>query len=136
MMKAVRTVVLLAAVAVAITSLATAGNAHFVGVPNISQNGDTVFASGKVAGLGNVPQIHVELSGQAACVNRGGNKPQAENKQTFEVGGDFPNQNGRATFQIALEATFQPECTPPMSVSWSGITIVVTAADGTVLTYP
>jgi hypothetical protein len=129
-----RTVFVLALISVA--SLAIAGNAHFVGTPTITTNGDTAFVSGKVAGLGNVPQIHVEFSGDAACVNRGSNKPQAGNKQSFSVGGDFPVQNGKALFTLALEATFSPECVPPMSVEWSNLSVVVTAADGTSLIYP
>lgn len=113
-----------------------AGNAHFVGVPQFSIDGNSLVASGKVAGLGDVPQIHVELTADAACVNRGGNKPSAENKQTFSAGGDFPVQNGKALFVIELEAVFQPNCTPPMRVEWSNIHLTVTAADGTLLTFP
>lgn len=113
-----------------------AGNAHFVGVPTVTANGDTLVVSGKVAGLGNVPQIHAELSADAACVNRGNNKPQAANKATFSTSGDFPVQNGKALFVLDLEAVFSPACVPPMSVEWSNVQLLVTAADGTVLTYP
>ncbi len=115
---------------------AVPGNAHFVGVPQVTVSGDSLVASGKVAGLGNIPQIDVTLSADAACVNRGGNKPSAENKQTFSSAGSFPVQNGKALFVLELEATFQPSCTPPMRVEWSNVAIVVTAADGTFLTYP
>ena len=124
------------AIVLLFSALAFAGNAHFVGVPSITSSGDTAFVSGKVAGLGNVPQIHVAFSGTAQCVNRGNNKPQASNKQSFNAEGDFPVQNGKALFQLALEATFSPDCAPPMSVEWSGLTVVVTAADGTSLVYP
>jgi hypothetical protein len=113
-----------------------AGNAHFVGVPQLSTIEDSLFVSGKVAGLGNVPQIHVTLSADAACINPGGNKPEADNKTTFSTGGDFPVQNGKALFQLALTATFQPDCAPPMSVTWSNVSLVVTADDGTILTFP
>jgi hypothetical protein len=113
-----------------------AGSAHFVGIPSLSVVDGTVLAAGKVAGLGNVPQIHVVLSGDAQCVNRGNNKPQAANKASFNADGDFPVQNGKALFQLALEATFQPPCDPPMSVEWSNLRIVVTADDGTFLQYP
>jgi hypothetical protein len=113
-----------------------AGNAHFVGVPNLTVVDDTAFVSGKVAGLGNVPQIHVVLSGDAACVNPGSNKPQAANKSTFTAEGDFPIQNGRASFQLSVDAVFQPSCTPPMSVAWSNLSVTVTALDGTFLVYP
>lgn len=116
--------------------VALAGNAHFVGVPQISTQGDTAFVSGKVAGLGNVPQIHVSFTGDAQCVNRGNNKPQASNKQSFNAEGDFPVQNGKSNFTLSLDANFVPECSPPMTVEWSNLQVTVTADDGTFLTYP
>ena len=116
--------------------VAFAGNAHFVGLPKISTDGATLTASGKVAGLGNVPQIHVTLSGDAQCVNRGGNKPSAGNKQTFSTEGDFPVQNGKSLFILDVDAVFQPSCNPPMTVEWSNVTLTVTADDGTFLVFP
>ena len=123
-------------VALSLAVMASAGNAHFVGVPSITASDDSLIASGKVAGLGNIPQIHVTLSAQAACINRGNNHPQAENKESFSAEGDFPVQNGKALFTLDLEAVFQPPCNPPMTVSWSNILLTVTAADGTFLTFP
>jgi len=111
-------------------------NAHFVGVPLISVVDSTVFTSGKVAGLGNVEQITVTLTGFAECVNRGKNKPAASNKESFSVEGTFPVQNGKALFQLSLDAVFEPPCSPPMTVAWSNISVTVTATDGTFLTYP
>ena len=113
-----------------------AGNAHFVGIPQFGTFGDTATVSGKVAGLGNVPQIHVVFTADAACVNRGSNKPQAANKQSFSAEGDFPVQNGKSLFQLAIEASFQPECSPPMTVEWSNLQVTVTADDGTFLSFP
>jgi hypothetical protein len=113
-----------------------AGNAHFVGVPQLSAVESSLLASGKVAGLGNIPQIHVEVSGDASCVNRGNKNPSAENKDSFSAGGDFPVQNGKALFLIEVEATFQPDCSPPMRVVWSNVRITVTAEDGTFLQFP
>lgn len=100
---------------------------NFVGSPTISISGNTVTAAGKVAGLGAVEQIHVTLTGDAACINPGSNKPQAANKESFSASGDFPVQNGKALFSLDLTATFQPDCTPPMTVVWSNIVITVTA---------
>lgn len=117
-------------------AIASAGNAHFVGTPQISVSGNTVTVSGKVAGLGNIPQINVSVSGDAECVNRGNKNPSAENKDTFAAQGSFPVQNGKANFSLTLSASFQPDCTPPMRVEWSNISIVVTANDGTFLTFP
>ena len=104
---------------------AMAGNAHFVGTPKTGTSGATLTASGKVAGLGAESQIHVTVSAQAACVNRGQNFPSAANKQSFNASGDFPVQNGKANFSLSLTATFQPKCSPPMTVVWGPGTITV-----------
>jgi hypothetical protein len=117
--------------------IATAtSNAHFVGTPQISISGNTLTASGKVAGLGQVEVITVTVSADAACINPGSNHPKAANKESFSATANVPVQNGKANFRISLTATFQPDCTPPMTVAWSNVSIVVTAADGTYLTYP
>lgn len=128
--------IFLAAVVPFIVAVAYAGNAHFVGTPQLVVSGDTVSVSGKVAGLGNVPQIHVVLSGDAQCVNPGGNEPEADNKDTFTAEGDFPVQNGKSLFSLSVDAVFRPVCNPPMSVDWSNVSVTVTAADGTFLVYP
>jgi hypothetical protein len=117
-----RLIVLLAALAVFATALpAMAGNAHFVGSPTITVDGNDVTASGKIAGLGNEGQVHVTVTGEAACVNPGTKKPKAANKQSFGAEGDFPIQNGKANFELTMTATFSPNCTPPMTVEWSNI---------------
>ena len=107
------------------STAALAGSPHFVGTPTVTQSGDSLLVSGKVAGLGNETQIHVVASAQAACVNRGGNFPSAANKKTFSAEGDFPVQNGKANFSLTLTATFQPKCSPPMTVVWGPVTITV-----------
>jgi hypothetical protein len=118
-------------------SIATAtSNAHFVGTPQISIAGNTLTASGKVAGLGQVDVITVTVSADAACINPGSKHPKAANKESFSASADVPVQNGKANFSVSLTATFQPDCTPPMTVQWSNILITVTAADGTYLTWP
>jgi hypothetical protein len=124
------------AVAMCVGAAMAVSNAHFVGVPLISVTDDTVFASGKVAGLGNVEQIHVTLTGFAECVNPGSNKPSAANKESFSAEGDFPVQNGKALFQLSLDALLQPPCSPPMTIVWSEISVTVTAPDGVFLQYP
>jgi hypothetical protein len=108
---------------------AFAGSPHFVGTPIATISGDTLTVTGKEAGLGNETQILVQVTADAACVNPGGNHPQAGNKESFTAEGTFPVQNGKADFSLTLTATFQPSCSPPMTVVWS--TIVVTdAANG------
>lgn len=127
---------LLAAASAAGNSISPRGNAHFVGDPVFTINGGSIAVSGKVAGLGDVPQIHVVLSGTAQCVNPGNNKPQAANKVSVNAGGDFPVQNGKALFNLTAFAQFQPDCSPPMTVQWSDLQVTVTADDGTFLVYP
>jgi hypothetical protein len=117
-------------------TMVAAGNAHFVGTPSITTSGSTVTVSGKVAGLGNIPQIHVEFTADASCINPGDHHPKAANKQSVGGAGDFPVQNGKANFSLSATAVFQPDCTPPMTLVWSNIQITVTADDGTFLTYP
>lgn len=106
-----------------------AGNPHFVSVsaPVLSGNvNQTVTVSAKEAGLGDESQIVATLSGEAQCVNRGGNKPQAGNKQSFSTSSIVPVQNGKADYTIALTAVFQPNCAPPMSVVWSNLVLTDT----------
>jgi hypothetical protein len=118
--------VIAASVVVGLTATAAlAGSPHFVGTPKVTVSGNSVSASGKVAGLGNETQIHVEVSAEAACLNRGQQFPSAENKETFSAEGDFPVQNGKANFSLTLTATFQPRCSPPMTVVWGPVTITV-----------
>jgi len=126
---------MLGAVLLAGSAVAGVAGAHFVGTPTITTSGNTLTASGKVAGLGNVEQIHVELTATAQCINPGSNKPQANNKQSVSATGDFPVQNGKAEFSLTATAAFQPDCTPPMTVEWSNVSITVTAP-GVLLTYP
>jgi hypothetical protein len=110
-------------------------NAHFVGNPTASRSGNTLTVSGKVAGLGQVEVITVTVSADAQCVNPGSNKPKAANKQSISSTADVPVQNGKAIFSLNLTATFQPDCTPPMTVEFSNVVVTVTAADGTNLVF-
>jgi hypothetical protein len=113
------------------------GNAHFVGTPQISISGNTVTVSGKIAGLGNITQVHVEVTGEAQCVNRGDNEPSADNKDDVAAGADVPVQNGKANFSVTGTATFQPDCSRKMRVEFSNLQITVTDDNGNVLlTFP
>lgn len=115
------------AVVALIVPQALAGNPHFVGSPTATRDGDSLVVEGKVAGLGNESQIHVVVEATAKCVNRGGNKPKAANKQSVSAEGDFPVQNGKANFSLTLTPTFQPKCSPPMTVEFSNVSVTVTA---------
>jgi hypothetical protein len=103
---------------------AWAGSPHFVDdTVTATISGDSLTVAGKEAGLGDEAQVHIVVSATAACVNPGGNKPKAANKQSVSAEGDFPVQSGHAEFSLTLTAVFQPSCSPPMSVAWSDITV-------------
>ena len=108
---------------------AWAGSPHFVDDKvTLSQSGNTLTVVFKEAGLGDEPQVHVVLSATAECVNPGGNKPQAGNKESFSAAGDFPVQSGKAEGSLSLTATFQPSCSPPMSVEYSSVVLTDTTS--------
>jgi hypothetical protein len=102
-----------------------AGSPHFVTCSAVV-SGNTLEVDGKVAGLGDEDQVHIVVTALAECVNPGGNKPSAANKEAFQAEGDFPVQNGKALFSLTVTATFQPECSPPMTVEFSQISVTDT----------
>lgn len=129
-------VAVLTAWALTVSIVAAVSNAHFVGTPTITESGNTVTVAGKVAGLGDVEEITVTVDGDAACINPGTKHPKASNKESFSDTENIPVQNGKANFSVTLTATFTPDCTPPMTVDWSNVSVTVTASDGTFLQYP
>jgi hypothetical protein len=102
------------ATAALIAPSAVASNAHLVGSPSTDVSGNTLTIKFKLAGLGNVTEAPIDLNGTvdvfSRCFNRGGNTPEADNKQeqidvnTTET---FPVRNGRtnATFTITPLST-------------------------------
>lgn len=103
---------------------AWAGSPHFVDdTVSFTQDGNTLTVTGKEAGLGDEAQVQVVLTATANCVNPGGNKPQAANKMTVTAEGDFPVQNGKTYFTLTVVATFQPSCSPPMTVAFTDIVV-------------
>jgi hypothetical protein len=106
---------------------ASAGSAHFINSAfSITQDGSTVTVSAKEAGLGDEPQIHVVLTADAACINPGDRHPKAANKESFSSAADVPVQNGKAEYTLVLTATFQPDCTPPMTLVFSNVVLTDT----------
>lgn len=103
---------------------AFAGNPHFVRV-DVEREGDVLILDGKEAGLGNEDQVEIQFSALAECVNRGGNKPKADNKDEVSVTGTFPVQNGKANFHLELDGAAQisPSCSPPMTIEYSDIIV-------------
>jgi len=102
-----------------------AGSPHFINV-TATRSGDTLTVSGKEAGLGNETQVHLEVTATAECVNGGGKHPKAVNKESVSAEGDFPVQNGKALFELTLTASFEPDCSPPMSVRFSNVVVTDT----------
>lgn len=110
-----------------VTAVALAGSPHFIrSATTVTVSGNTVTVTGKEAGLGDESQIHVVLSADAACINPGDHHPKAANKESFNAAGDFPVQNGKADFTLTVTASFQPDCSPPMTVAWSNIVLTDT----------
>ena len=106
---------------------AVAGSPHFINSAfTIDRDGNTLTVTGKEAGLGDEAQIHVELSATALCVNGGGKHPKAVNKESVNAAGDFPVQNGKADFSLSVTATFQPNCSPPMTVAFTDVKVTDT----------
>ena len=102
-----------------------AGSPHFVSV-TATREGNSITVSGKEAGLGNETQVHIEVTATAECINGGKHHPKAENKESLSAEGDFPVQNGKANFDLTLTASFQPDCSPPMTVRFSNVVVTDT----------
>jgi hypothetical protein len=124
MVRTLRALLAASLMLVLFTSTAFAGSPHFIkSATVVTISGNTLTVSGKEAGLGDEEQIHVVLTAEAQCINPGDKHPRAANKASFSAAGDFPVQNGKADFTLTVTATFQPDCTPPMSVDWISVTL-------------
>jgi hypothetical protein len=107
--------------------VAWAGSPHFVdSTVTASRTDNTLTVSGKEAGLGDEAQVHIVVTATAECINGGGNHPKAVNKESVSSEGDFPVQNGKANFSLTLTATFQPPCSPPMTVAFTNVVVIDT----------
>jgi hypothetical protein len=113
---------------------ALAGNPHQVQACTVSTSGNVLTVSCKEAGLGDEAQIEVSISADALCINPGGNHPKAVNKEHLSSTFAEPVQNGKADFTETLTATFQPDCTPPMTVEWQNISVIDTTNN--IVLYP
>ncbi len=115
--------VLTLALGLSLVPSAWAGNPHFVGTPTFSISGNTVTVQAKEAGLGDEDQIVAVLSGTAECINNGGHHPKAVNKTSFSTSSTEPVQNGQANYTLTATATFTPDCSPPMTVQFTSLTL-------------
>lgn len=119
-------VLALATAAVAVP-VAWAGSPHFIqSAFNVTRTDNTLTVSGKEAGLGDEAQVHIVVSATAECINPGQRHPRAANKTSVSAAGDFPVQNGKADFSLSATATFQPNCSPPMTVRFTNVTVTDT----------
>jgi hypothetical protein len=101
---------------------AWAGSPHFVSL-SVLRTDDSLTVIGKEAGLGDEEQIHVVVTATALCINPGDQHPKAANKQSLSSEENVPVQNGKADFSFTLTATFQPDCTPPMTVEFTDVEV-------------
>ena len=94
-------------------SVVFAANAHFIGDPTFTDNGTTLSATGRIAGLGNADTfIQLSASGvpTVTCASPGGgNLAPGQNPSTTTVTGGQPIpasdvQNGNLTFNVFTAA--------------------------------
>jgi hypothetical protein len=107
------------AIMLAVGALAAlAASAHYVRGPNVSVSGTAITISGKAAGLGQGSTtadwtVTGSVEVFSRCYNRGGNKPQADNKQeTIDIDqdGSSPVNNGQVTFSISIPFESTLDC--------------------------
>ena len=122
MSRVIRALLAAALVASLAATTALAGSPHFVTL-SVTREGNSLIVSGKEAGLGNEDQVHIVVTATAECINPGSKHPKAANKESVSAEGDFPVQNGKAEFSLTLTATFQPDCSPPMTVRFTNVTV-------------
>src|SRR5258708_2325256 len=100
MLRRVLLVPVLTAIAavVAFASPALADSPHFIYANVTAVTTSSLTVAFKEAGLDHsLNSVVISVSADAQCVNPGGNKPQAANKQSFSASGVFSVSNGNAT---------------------------------------
>lgn len=104
-------IIVVALVAVGLSAaVATAQNPHFVGQPIcvLSEDGDTVTCTGKIAGVGKVP-VDVTAVIPGGCANKPGHQPPG---QVTATEGDIVPRGGRINFNVSLSLDCPPGLTP------------------------
>lgn len=89
---------------------AWAASPHFVSGPTVATSGNSLVVTASVAGLGStVDHADFTLTGTvdvfSRCYNKGGNKPEAGNKQetlAVDSAGSFPVRNGRTNVVFTI----------------------------------
>jgi hypothetical protein len=113
-LKALALMLVLSAIAI---PAALAGNAHFIGTPQLTQTTDAITVTFKAAGLGNVDVATFSLTGtvdvSSRCYTKKGNTPQAANKQESISVNDsepFPVSNGQTTGSFTISPVSTLTC--------------------------
>ena len=96
---------------------AQAANAHLVKGPDVAVSGNSLIITASIAGLGTVDEANFSLTGDVSvfsrCYNKGGNKPQADNKQetvAVDQNGVFPVRNGRTNVSFTVTPLSTLQC--------------------------
>lgn len=94
-----------------------AASPHFIGTPKLTVSGNSINVTASIAGLGDAEGATFSLDGSvdvfSRCYNRGGNKPQADNKQeTIAVSQTetFPVRNGRTNVSFTITPLSTLDC--------------------------
>jgi hypothetical protein len=108
-MRRVSALIAALAMSLVLAGTALAASPHQVGQTSVSVSGNSLTIAASIAGLGNVPSADFSLTGSvdvfSRCYNKGGNKPQADNKQeTISVNQTqtFPVRNGRTNVEFTV----------------------------------
>jgi hypothetical protein len=109
-------VAVLAGAIAALSTVAFADSAHFIGTPTCSKSSSGVLTcSGKAAGLGNGPTVAFlsadSINATYVCRNHGGNIAPGQGTFTGPVAGqqqEITPRNGQITFSPSLEPPANP----------------------------
>jgi len=89
----------------------------------VTRTDDSLEVFGKEAGLGDETDVNIKVTATVLCINGGEHHPKAVNKKSVSAEQNTSVQNGKAVFDFTLTPMFEPECTPPMTVEFTDITV-------------
>lgn len=116
-----------AAVLITSATVAFADHPHFNFANVTSVTSTSITVSFKESGLDHSQNtVNISLTGTAECINGGGKHPKASNKTAEGTSGTFNVSNGQASGSLTMTATISPNCSPPMTLAWTNITVTDT----------